>query len=135
MEEVIGFILEVLLDLIGDVVIQLLFETVGEAGAHLLGHLMGEPQRVRPEAAALGYLLLGGAAGGLSLFPFPSPLVHPSRLHGISLLVAPAVTGLVMHTLGTIRRRYGGALVRLDTFTYAFLFALGMALVRFQWAH
>src|SRR6266446_4686935 len=101
MEEILGFILEFILDLFGDVLLQLLFEAVG-------------------------------AAGGLSLFPFPSPLVHPSRRHGISVLVAPAVTGLVMHTLGTIRRRYGGALVRLDTFTYAFLFALGMALVRFQ---
>src|SRR5882724_9530453 len=105
MEEILGFILEFILDLFGDVLLQLLFGAVGEAGAHLLGHLMGEPQRVRPGAAALGYLLLGGAAGGLSLFPFPSPLVHPSRRHGISLLVAPAVTGLVMHTLGTIRRR------------------------------
>src|SRR5947207_12588393 len=126
MEEVIWFILEFLLDLFGNVVIQLLFETVGEAGAHLLGHLMGEPQRVRPGAAALGYLLLGGAAGGLSLFPFPSPLVHPSRWHGISVLVAPIITGLVMHTLGTIRRRHDMELVRLDTFTDAFLFALGL---------
>src|SRR2546425_1082089 len=116
MEEILGFILEFILELVGDVLLQLLFEAVSEAGAHLLGHLIGEPQRVRPEAAALGYLLLGGVAGSLSLFLSPPPLVQPSRLHGISLLVAPAVTGLVMHTVGTIRRRYGGELVRLDTF-------------------
>jgi hypothetical protein len=49
-----------------------------------------------PVIASIGYTLLGALAGGLSVFVYPHPLVHPSRLHGINLFVSPIVTGFVL---------------------------------------
>src|SRR5437016_5143010 len=81
--------------------------------------------------ASVGYTLLGALAGGLSLFIFPHPLVHPSRLHGINLLVSPVVTGLVMSLIGSILSRQGKKVVQIESFRYGFAFALGMALIRY----
>jgi len=81
--------------------------------------------------ATVGYTLLGASAGGLSLFIFPHPLVHPSRLHGINLLVSPIVTGLVMSLIGSILSRQGKKVVQIESFGYGFAFAFGMALIRY----
>jgi hypothetical protein len=80
--------------------------------------------------AALGYVMLGMATGGVSVFLFPHPLIHPSRIHGISLLVSPVLTGLVMSRIGAALRRYGKHPTQIESFGYGFAFAFGMALVR-----
>lgn len=49
--------------------------------------------------------LLGAATGWLSLAVFPHPLVPPSRFHGISLLVSPVVTGLLLWWTGSALRK------------------------------
>jgi hypothetical protein len=72
-------------------------------------------------ACRLGYVLFG---------LFPHPLVHPSRIHGISLLVAPVTTGLMMSCIGSLLRRHDKKVVRIESFGYGFAFAFGMALVR-----
>ncbi len=87
-----------------------------------------------PFAAATGYLALGMATGGMSLLLFPHPLVHPARIHGISLVISPVITGLVMSLLGSILRRSGKEPTRIESFGYGFAFALGMAAIRFLFA-
>jgi hypothetical protein len=67
-----------------------------------------------PVAASMGYTLLGTLAGGLSVFIFPHPLVHPSRLHGINLLVSPIVTGLVMSLIGSTLSRRGKKVTQIE---------------------
>ncbi|MGB2590254.1 MAG: hypothetical protein WBG02_16195 [Candidatus Acidiferrum sp.] len=84
-----------------------------------------------PVVASIGYAILGTLAGGLSLFVFPHPLVHPSRLHGINLLVSPIGTGFVMSLFGSQLRRQGAKVTRIESFGYGFAFAFGMALIRF----
>jgi hypothetical protein len=84
-----------------------------------------------PVVASIGYTLLGTLAGGLSVFIVPHPLVHPSRLHGINLLVSPIVTGFVMSLFGSVLRRQGGKVTRIESFGYGFVFAFGMALIRY----
>jgi hypothetical protein len=84
-----------------------------------------------PVLATFGYLILGMATGGLSLFFFPHPLVHPSRTHGISMLISPMATGSLMSLVGYALRRRGKQPAQIESFGYGFAFALGMAVIRF----
>ena len=83
-----------------------------------------------PVLAAIGYLLFGLAAGVVSFFLIPYHLVRPSRFHGISLLVSPFVTGLIMSQIGAFLRRRDRTTVRIESFLYGFTFALGIAIIR-----
>ena len=87
-----------------------------------------------PVFATCGYALFGVLLGGVSLLFFPHHLVHPSRIHGISLLVSPVITGLMMWATGAVLRRRDKRVTRLESFGYGFAFAFGMALVRFFFA-
>jgi hypothetical protein len=84
--------------------------------------------------ALANYLLLGALAGGLSLLIFPHPLVHPSRLHGINLLVSPIATGLAMSLVGSILGRQGKSVAQIESFGYGFALAFGIALIRYLFA-
>jgi hypothetical protein len=124
-----------LLLLLAEFLLEVLFEFAGEALLDLsLRAIAGifEPSRLEnPVLASISYTFLGCLAGGFSLLVFPHPLVHPSRIHGISLLVSPIATGLVMSLIGSALRRRGKKVVQVESFGYGFAFALGMALIRF----
>jgi hypothetical protein len=85
-------------------------------------------------ASFFGYGLLGVLVGAYSVIIFPHPLVHPSRIHGISLLVSPLIAGFVMSLIGSVLRKRDKNVVRIESFTYGFAFAFGMAAVRFFFA-
>jgi hypothetical protein len=74
-------------------------------------------------------LLLGAATGALSVLIFPHPLFHHSHVHGVSLVISPVVTGLVMSQIGSVQRRRGRESTPMDW--YGFVFALAMAAMRF----
>jgi hypothetical protein len=120
---------------VAEIFLEALFELAGEALLDLalraLGEVFESVDRANPVLASLGYAILGSLAGGVSLFVFPHPLVRPSRVHGISLLVSPVVTGLLMSFIGSSLRRQGKKVVQIESFGYGFAFALGMALIRF----
>jgi hypothetical protein len=130
-----GELLFELLLAFGELLLEVLFEFAGEALLDLALRAIAEvfetSRFTSPVLASVGYTLLGASAGGLSLFIFPHPLVHPSRLHGINLLVSPIVTGLVMSLIGSILRRQGKKVVQIESFGYGFAFAFGMALMRY----
>lgn len=68
--------------------------------------------------------------GGISVLFFPHPIVHPSRFHGVSLIISPVLALLGMSFVGsTMRKR--NRVMQLESFGYGFAFAFGMALVRF----
>jgi len=79
----------------------------------------------------IGFAVVGVAAGFSTLLVFPHRLVQPSRFHGISLLISPLIAGLVMSQVGRAVRRQGLEAVEIESFGYGFIFALGMALIRF----
>jgi hypothetical protein len=85
----------------------------------------------RPGLAALAYAVLGALAGALSLFIIPHPLVRPSKFHGVSVVVSPVVTGVLMAMVGYWVRQRGKKITQIESFVYGFCFAVGMALVRF----
>lgn len=73
----------------------------------------------------------GLIVGLLSIWTFPQAFVRSTTLHGISLLITPTLAGLTMAAIGYIRRRQGKSVVYLESFSYGFLFAFTMALIRF----
>src|SRR6267378_630571 len=78
--------LELLFSLL-ELFLEFFFEAAFEFAAELLGSLIwrgvaavfNTTEFKNPALACIGYVLLGGVVGGLSLLLFPHPLVHPSQ--------------------------------------------------------
>jgi hypothetical protein len=112
----------------------LLIECLGEilfaiAGAVLHEAVSDEDQSNR-WVAIPGYCLMGAVAGALSLLVLRRQLVPRLVVPGISLIVAPVCTGVVMNALGGWWVRGGNVRMALFTFWGGFWFALAMAAVR-----
>jgi len=124
-----------ILQFLGELLLQAFFELIAE----LIGRSVKEPFRrpkpVNPWFAAFGYIIFGVAAGGLSLWLVPALFIPSQWLRIANLILTPVVAGLLMDRLGAWREKKDQETIRLDTFSYGFLFALSMALVRFAWGH
>jgi len=131
MEEILAAILAA----IAEFLVEFLFEAASAELAGLLSRAFRRftvtVRRADPAVAGLTFGLAGVSFGLLSVWLFPHHLVHPSRAHGISLVVSPILTGLFMAQIGRTVRRWGRQSVRIETFGYGFIFALAMALVCF----
>lgn len=89
--------LQLLVELIGEFLLQVVGEALVELGLHSLAEPFRSPPN--PWLAALGYSLFGGILGGLSLFIFPDNLV-PESLRIANLLATPLAVGGVMAVIG-----------------------------------
>ena len=120
-------------------IVEVLFESVIEIGcagaASLLTRAVSKLFKtisdLNPIATAFALGMLGLLVGFLSVVAYPHPFVHPSRLHGVSVIVSPLITGFVMSQLGRLLRNHGGRVTPVESFGYGFVFAFAMALVRF----
>jgi hypothetical protein len=122
----VELLLEFLLEFAGEIALDLLSRMALEA-------LQSEKPRY-PVGTAVGCFGFGALAGAITLTAFPHPLVHRSRIHGISLILSPLITGSVMSGLGALLRKRGKRVVQIESFPYAFAFAFGMALIRLFFA-
>jgi hypothetical protein len=124
------FLAELILEVFGDIIFQVVFEVLMEFGFESLSNLFRPRRHASPLFAACGLMLLGGALGlGFALL-LPYRLVPTSRLPGLSLVLAPLGVGLVMQGFGMWRRKRGGTPTCLATFWGGAIFAFSMALVR-----
>ena len=125
--------LEFLFEILGEFLLQVLGEALMEVGLHSLA----EPFRRTPNPwlAAVGYALLGAALGGMSLLVFSDYLVATKSLRVANAALSPIAAGLCMAAIGAWRARRGQAVLRIDRFSYGYLFALAFGLVRFWFAH
>jgi hypothetical protein len=121
--EILAIIAEAFLEIAGELLISLL--------ARAMGKLLKAILDLGPVATTIGVLLIGAATGACSVVIFPHPLVHPSKMHGISLIVSPMIAGLAMSQFGRILRNRGTKTIQIESFVYGFAFALAMAVVRF----
>lgn len=123
--------LGIALEIVGEIIAQALFEVFADVAMRSLAEPFRREGSTGAALATIGYSIYGAAAGGLSLLLIPRLLVVPQWLRLVNLLITPTACGLVMAAVGGSRERRGKATMRLDTFTYGFVFALAMALVRF----
>jgi hypothetical protein len=116
---------EIVLQVSGELLIELGFEAVGEP--------FRRRSRAHPVLAGLGVALLGGAAGALTSLVWPARILQPGPVRGASLIVSPLFTGVVMERYGQWREDRGATRSYIATFWGGAIFAFSMALVRFVW--
>jgi hypothetical protein len=131
MEEFFLGLLGVIAEIIGEALTEIVFELFVALVSRAVRRFYVAFARGNQVVVVLTFAFLGLAAGLLSVYLFPHPFFHPFKMHGISLLISPVVTGLVMGQIGRIVRRRGRNAVRIESFGCGFAFALAMALVRF----
>jgi hypothetical protein len=124
------------MDVVLELIFELLFEILGEALLEIgVGAFKEAYDRANrnPVLASIAYLLLGGAVGAASGWLVPYRLVRPGPFPGVSVFLAPIVSGVAMHSFGRYRRAYGHVTTNLATFYGGAAFAFGASLVRFLW--
>ena len=126
-----GFIFELLIEALFEIGISVIVAGV----YHLFRRFWITARRGNAFIAALVLILIGGALGFLSALIFPHPVVPASKLHGISPLVSPLITGLAMAAIGDGVRRRGRLPVRIESFAYGFTFAFAFSLIRIFMVH
>lgn len=131
MEDLLGLILELVLDAAFEMILGAMV-----AGAYrAVRRFRVSARRGNPLVAAVILIIAGALLGFLSATIFPHPLVHPSKHHGVSLLISPVITGLVMSAIGRGVRRRGRVPVPIESFGYGFAFAFAFALIRILMVH
>lgn len=124
-------IFELLFEIIGEILIQIIFELLFEFGFYSVLEIRKKRKARNPFIAFIGYLIVGAAIGGISLFIFPESFISNSKYKILNLIMTPLLAGAVMSFMGWWRRKYDQEIIRLDKFLYGYAFALSMAIVRF----
>ncbi len=112
--------------------LEIFAEALLELGLSGLKEALGRANR-NPLLAALGYLVVGGMVGGISIWLWPERLLRGGPVPGLSLLVSPLAGGAAMEAWGRFRRGRGHETTNLATFLGGAAFALGYAVVRLMW--
>jgi hypothetical protein len=125
--------MEILFELLGYLLLDVLGEVLLELGIGAFQNTFHRENR-SPAVATVGYLIVGAAIGGLSLWVHPARFLQRGTTPGFSLVVAPLVGGAAMHAWGHFRRRGGHPTTNLATFHGGAALLFGCALVRLLWA-
>ena len=135
MEFLFELFCELVLQVIGELFVQLLFESVVRLGS--VRFSIPLRRQIHPVTALFGFLALGMLVGVITLWPFPNSFITDHMLRIANLLITPLAAGGFTVLVGARRRKRGKVLLRIDRFKYAYAFAAGMALMRFvftaQW--
>lgn len=130
--------MEVIFEIIFEVILEFLvptfFELLGELVVREVGKTTGWRRPNSSLLAGLGYIFLAAFGAGLSLVYFPEHFIENSDLRMLTLFVTPIAVGLVMSLRGKFLSKKGKPTIRLDSFSYGFLFALVFGLIRFWFA-
>jgi len=126
---VIEALLEILIETFGELILQVLFEALTEVGIHLTRKEPAQPRS--PALLVVGYATLGVLAGLLSLIVFSHSLAHSPNGRLATLLLVPLLAALATVWIGRMRVRRGQVPAGIDRFMLAYVFALGMACVRY----
>jgi hypothetical protein len=121
--------IEFLLELFGEFFLQLCIEALAEMGLHAVADPLRRP--INPWLAALGYAVFGALLGALSLWLFPVHFIGNHTLRYLNLIITPVAVGLAMMWVGMWRAKRGQPVMRLDRFTFGFLFAFALGVTRF----
>jgi hypothetical protein len=128
------FLFELLFEFFGEVILQVFFQALAEAGLHFVRSPDAPEREPNPWRLSLGYATLGGVVGGISLLVYPESMIHVVWLRNVNLLLGPVAGGLGMALIGAWRKRHGQTTIALDRFTYGFVFSFGTTAVRYLWS-
>lgn len=79
---------------------------------------------------------LGGLiCGWILLIPFPSTSIHLPWLRIATLIASPVLAGSISYVVAELRAGLGHTVESRHHFWYGFTFTLGLAIVRFAYAH
>ncbi|MDR3792576.1 MAG: hypothetical protein P4L03_04255 [Terracidiphilus sp.] len=131
MEDLLLSILSALIEIALEFFMEFAGEMLISGLLRVAKRIVGNFSRVNAFVIAILFGILGTLLGFLSVALFPHPLVHPSRIHGISMIIAPLMTGLAMMAIGRAIRLRGKETTEIENFSNGFVFALAMAIVRF----
>lgn len=126
--------MEIIFELLFEVILQLFGEVLVELGWRAGGEVFEKRKFRNPWLAGLGSLLLGSLAGLISLLFLHHHFIKNEALRILNLLLTPLAAGLVMWLIGRWRIRHDKETIRLESFWQGFIFALGMGLVRYFFA-
>ena len=123
-------IIELLLQFLGELVMQATFEL----GFHGLVEPFRKKRPVNVLLALFGYVLLGAISGSISIWVLPNHLIANPLVQYVNLAITPIALGFTFRWLGNRRQAKGKQKRLLDRFSYGFVFALTMGLIRFIFA-
>lgn len=121
---------EFILEIVAEIILQLIVEVLADCGIQVFKK---KPTR-NPLAAGIGYFLFGVITGFLSLLVFEKSFIADPSLRIANLIIAPTLAGLAMAWIGKLRSKRGSQPIRLERFSYGFLFAFAISLVRLIWS-
>jgi hypothetical protein len=132
--EILGNIFGALLEVFAEALLQIVLEALAEVGIHIVRGKVDHPESRSKWRLLLGYPILGALVGALSLLVFSHSLAHGHYGRLATLLLAPLLAAGTTVAIGKMRARRGQEPVNIDRMAYAYLFALGLAAVRYVWA-
>jgi hypothetical protein len=135
MEDLLAAILGAIFECLSEFLFELILSLLADALSRLVRRFFVSTRRVGMALTTVIFAFAGVAAGFVSVWIFPHPLVHPSRIHGMSLILSPLAVGGFMAFLGQGIRRRGRRSAAIESFRYGFIFAFAMAMVRFLFVH
>lgn len=110
---------------------EFLFQALFEVLFQLLAGWLGDDWKPPGGWWMACLCLLGGlVAGALSLWPFPTLLLASDAARAANIVLVPIAIGGAVAAFGAWRRSRGKPPLLLGQFVHAYLFALGVALVR-----
>lgn len=131
---ILGVLFEVFGEFLAELAVELLTSLVARgvrnSSRRLRVWIAARAELDRPALVACS-LVVGVIAGCFTVFLHPTPWLHPGKIHGISLILSPALTGLAMACIGSTLRLRNRKSVPWESFWGGFAFALGMAVIRF----
>jgi hypothetical protein len=121
----IGFLVEAL--------IEILFEFFAGLGVEAIGNAIALERDRDPMLAIIGQFFLGLILGVVSLLIIPHRVAPAGPVPGVSLVVAPLVSGAAMQGIGTLWVRFGWDRPAIFTFRGGAIVGFAMGLMRFSY--
>ena len=151
MEELIGFILQILWEFFGELILQVVVQFVVELFVRFVSSIFSDAPvsqteatvksvtetinqtRAHPAAIWVLYATLGAVIGFISVWAHPAHFIRTVSHRWLNLVITPLISGWTMAALGHWHQKRGDRVVGMDKFFNGWGFALAFAVVRFVW--
>lgn len=124
-------IFELFVRLALEIFVQGIFELGGRS---LVSLFRRDGETVKPLLAIFGYIAMGAIAGGISIWLIPMHLLKLPALQILNLAITPILLGFIFDALGRCKTNHDKPRHAVDRFSYGFIFALTMGLIRYFFA-